>query len=230
VIDTVPVDGPRSLILIRRDQVEHLLMIGGPTDVVIEPNIVRAVAAAREAPSRAPTAIDTQPRTVPLGDVHTWPPQPEPGSAPPRPMRAAVADEPVQWSVEPELPPPPLQRLARTADPLEVLAADLARSPEPPRLSMPTDLGGPGAFVPREPARQRRAWEPVREREAQLERELMREREPAWMRDPGAQPAPSVPAAEFNANADQNLADMVQRLEAALRRPPRLTMPRSPEP
>ena len=40
------------LMLVRRDNVEHLLMIGGPTDVVIEQNIVRAVpvAAAREAP------------------------------------------------------------------------------------------------------------------------------------------------------------------------------------
>src|ERR1700694_2683101 len=41
------VDARRRLVLIRRDNIEHLLMIGGPTDVVIEPNIVRA-AAARE--------------------------------------------------------------------------------------------------------------------------------------------------------------------------------------
>src|SRR6202163_2608858 len=67
VIDAAPVgDGRRRLILIRRDNVEHLLMIGGPTDVVIEPNIVRAVAANREspAPSRAPATTDT-PRAMP---------------------------------------------------------------------------------------------------------------------------------------------------------------------
>src|SRR5215472_8682454 len=46
VIDAAAVDGRRRLILIRRDNVEHLLMIGGPSDVVIEPNIVRAAAAA----------------------------------------------------------------------------------------------------------------------------------------------------------------------------------------
>src|SRR5579862_8326106 len=45
VIDYASVDGRRRLILIRRDNVEHLVMIGGPTDVVVESNIVRAVAA-----------------------------------------------------------------------------------------------------------------------------------------------------------------------------------------
>ena len=48
VIDAASVDGRRRLVLIRRDNIEHLLMIGGPTDVVIEPNIVRA-SATREA-------------------------------------------------------------------------------------------------------------------------------------------------------------------------------------
>src|SRR5271169_5982557 len=59
VIDYASVDGRRRLILVRRDNVEHLLMIGGPTDVVVEPNIVRAVAAAsREVPGvRGPAAV-----------------------------------------------------------------------------------------------------------------------------------------------------------------------------
>src|SRR3954468_16197563 len=43
VVDAAPVgDGRRKLMIIRRDNVEHLLMIGGPTDVVVEQNIVRA--------------------------------------------------------------------------------------------------------------------------------------------------------------------------------------------
>src|SRR6201990_2340458 len=42
VIDAAAVDGRRRLVLVRRDNVEHLLMIGGPTDVVVETNIVRA--------------------------------------------------------------------------------------------------------------------------------------------------------------------------------------------
>src|SRR6184192_3892491 len=72
VIDAAAVDGRRRLVLIRRDNVEHLLMIGGPTDVVIEPNIVRA-ASAREVPGRQPAAADTLPRPVPLGEPDTWP-------------------------------------------------------------------------------------------------------------------------------------------------------------
>src|SRR4029079_15737786 len=46
VVDSSNVDGRRKLVIIRRDNIEHLLMIGGPTDVVVETNIVRAAAAA----------------------------------------------------------------------------------------------------------------------------------------------------------------------------------------
>lgn len=40
VIDTVPVDQKRHLVLIRRDNIEHLIMTGGPDDLVVETNIV----------------------------------------------------------------------------------------------------------------------------------------------------------------------------------------------
>jgi flagellar protein FliO/FliZ len=39
VVETASVDGRRKLILIRRDDVEHLIMIGGPVDMVIETGI-----------------------------------------------------------------------------------------------------------------------------------------------------------------------------------------------
>ncbi len=39
-MDAAAVDSRRKLVLIRRDDVEHLLLIGGPTDVVVEQNIV----------------------------------------------------------------------------------------------------------------------------------------------------------------------------------------------
>lgn len=39
VVDQTNVDGRRKLMLVRRDQVEHLIMTGGPIDVVIETNI-----------------------------------------------------------------------------------------------------------------------------------------------------------------------------------------------
>ena len=52
VVDYASVDGRRRLILVRRDNVEHLMMIGGPTDVVVEPNIVRAMPGRDQMPSR----------------------------------------------------------------------------------------------------------------------------------------------------------------------------------
>lgn len=36
VLQSAPVDNKRQLVIVRRDDVEHLLMIGGPNDVVIE--------------------------------------------------------------------------------------------------------------------------------------------------------------------------------------------------
>jgi len=41
VIESVQLDGKRSIKLVRRDNIEHLVLIGGRNDVVIEPNIVR---------------------------------------------------------------------------------------------------------------------------------------------------------------------------------------------
>src|SRR6186997_493879 len=54
VVDAAAVDGRRRLVLVRRDNIEHLLMIGGPTDIVVEPNIVRATPPQQQMPPRAP--------------------------------------------------------------------------------------------------------------------------------------------------------------------------------
>lgn len=42
IVDAYDLDRQRQLVLVRRDNVEHLIMIGGPTDVVIESTIVRS--------------------------------------------------------------------------------------------------------------------------------------------------------------------------------------------
>src|SRR5208282_1127364 len=42
LVDAFSLDGQRQLVLVRRDNVEHLVMIGGLNDVVIESQIVRA--------------------------------------------------------------------------------------------------------------------------------------------------------------------------------------------
>jgi hypothetical protein len=119
VIDAAAVDGRRRLVLIRRDNVEHLIMIGGPTDVVIEQNIMRAVPVAppREMPAvRAPEGAGDMvghepPRAPELA------PRPQPRfEPPPRPARAQEpprrgAPTPRPDAVRP--PPPRRQEPAR---------------------------------------------------------------------------------------------------------------------
>src|SRR5450631_531533 len=109
VIDAAAVDGRRRLVLVRRDNVEHLLMIGGPTDIVVEPNIVRAMPARDQMPPRQGVGgAEPPPRIAPLPDAgwpdadgaradsridafdHGEPQMPEP---PPRPSRPSFADE-----------------------------------------------------------------------------------------------------------------------------------------
>ncbi|EKF16846.1 flagellar biosynthetic protein FliO, partial [Nitratireductor pacificus] len=51
VTDATPVDNHRRLVLVRRDNVEHLLLIGGPTDLVVEANIAAPFAAEPRGPA-----------------------------------------------------------------------------------------------------------------------------------------------------------------------------------
>lgn len=76
VIDAVPVDTQRRLVLVRRDDTEHLVMIGGPSDIVVESGIRRQQAAPR---AQQPVA-------------HAAPPSPPPASEPAQlPRTPAVA-------------------------------------------------------------------------------------------------------------------------------------------
>lgn len=44
LVDTYDLDRQRQLVLVRRDNVEHLIMIGGPNDLLVEGNIVKSQA------------------------------------------------------------------------------------------------------------------------------------------------------------------------------------------
>ena len=57
VVDSVAVDAKRQLLIVRRDNVEHLILTGGPQDLVVESNIPidrPAAPARRPAPVMAP--------------------------------------------------------------------------------------------------------------------------------------------------------------------------------
>ncbi|PTM95286.1 flagellar biosynthetic protein FliO [Mycoplana dimorpha] len=62
VLDAAAVDTRRRLVLVRRDDVEHLLMIGGPTDIVIESRILPSGVVAEQSqphenPAQEATAV-----------------------------------------------------------------------------------------------------------------------------------------------------------------------------
>jgi len=63
VVDHANVDSRRKLVLIRRDDVEHLIMTGGPVDVVIETGIAASPAsrAGEAAPPRNPAMFRRPP-------------------------------------------------------------------------------------------------------------------------------------------------------------------------
>ncbi len=144
VIEAGAVDGRRKLVLIRRDNTEHLLMIGGPTDIVVEANIVRGQSARDTASSRTSPA-ETLPRAATAAEEPAWPPQPEPA---PRPTRASGRPAPLEdaavWSLQPEQSPPvappapsaPPKR-ARASDTLAGLAAELNVRPDEPAPASP---------------------------------------------------------------------------------------------
>jgi len=193
VIDYASVDNRRRLILVRRDNVEHLVMIGGPTDIVVEPNIVRAVPAARDV-GRAPAGIEAITRAIPLPDNGggSWPLQPDAngGSRPVARPDAQHDDHPGR----PQPEPGPRQR-----DTLAALADELSTRITPPQR----DRGNVG-----EPSRQEQRAEP-----------RLEPRRPAQPGAPSSPPPTIAAGGEAAAGGDQNLADMAQRLEAALRKP-----------
>jgi flagellar protein FliO/FliZ len=239
VIDAAAVDGRRRLVLVRRDNVEHLLMIGGPSDIVVEPNIVRAMPN-REQMAPRPAVGEQPPRIAPLPDVawndeaaksdsrstddhHVEPQMPEP---PPRPARPTFGDD-----IRRPAPPPMPER---RGDPLTGFAPEaISGRPE----QVPPRLGRNEPLMPR-PQRELPKVPPVREappirdvlpgREAPPIRETLPGRDTPPVRETpavrtperaAAPPPPPPPPAPTPSSADQNLAEMAQRLEAALRRP-----------
>ena len=211
VIDAATIDGRRRLVLIRRDNVEHLLMIGGPTDVVVEPNIVRAAGArepARE-PGRVSVATEPATRQTPNGDGF-WPLQPmsEPTPIPaPRPSRSSATEEP--W-----LPPEPGARArptdSLTGQNLTGLAAELSTRLNPPEVAAPTTRSEPATrpsvapVVPPPPAEpavpaqtDHNLAEMAQQLEAALRRAPMPESRPPVTDPLAAPPARAAPARDY---------------------------------
>src|SRR6202042_2443100 len=61
LVDAFSLDGQRQLVLVRRDNIEHLVMIGGPNDVLVESQINRAVVPAPEGNKASPLLVPSTP-------------------------------------------------------------------------------------------------------------------------------------------------------------------------
>jgi flagellar protein FliO/FliZ len=147
VIDAASVNGTRRLVLVRRDNVEHLLLIGGPTDVVVEPNIDRT-RAAPTAPVRdtklSPTPESPPRQTLSL-EGSGWPPRAPVQVSPPRPDREVEltlrGPMPLEPTVRPSpVMPPSFEPMAHSppGSPLFEPVFQIPPAPEPKRM-----LGAP---------------------------------------------------------------------------------------
>ncbi|MGK6314941.1 flagellar biosynthetic protein FliO [Neorhizobium sp. DT-125] len=133
VLDAAAVDTRRRLVLVRRDNVEHLIMIGGPTDIVIESGIsiaatgmraASAPAASRSAPS------EPQDMTVPFSAMPVAGPRTAPAQRPAPPelriepaaenLAAREALRPAPAAAPPSKPLPP----APASEPLSAPQAE----------------------------------------------------------------------------------------------------------
>ena len=237
VIDAAAVDGRSRLVLVRRDNIEHLLMIGGPTDIVVESEY--------RARGRRPGTIAVPPGRGGSGTAAAdrpaagcdWATKTRVGCLPScrtanagaAAARRRVPPSPKRCAARPRrrMPQRTLARPERRADPLAGFAAEpMARPtrmeprpeprPEPPRLEPRPE---PRAETRAEPLPQRLPRsEPLMPRPA---RQMEMPKAPPLRERAAAPPPPPPPppAPPAGPNADQNLAEMAQRLEAALRRP-----------
>jgi flagellar protein FliO/FliZ len=229
VTEFAAVDARRRLVLIRRDNVEHLVMIGGPSDVVIEPNIVRAspASSARDAQPLRPAASisDVMPRATSLDDGPAWPPQIEPAPRPQRvgvpPPAAAIAaeDDDPDWSEIPEPAPRAIPDSMLRAIP----DAPLRVVPEPALRAVPDGALRAGENTPR-PVLDGAPRANNAERFSGLAPDLSRnfvdpDDAPAPPRRGAEARRPPAPVQPLSESEEQNLAEMAQRLETALQRP-----------
>jgi flagellar protein FliO/FliZ len=141
VLDAFAIDARRRLVLIRRDNVEHLIMIGGPNDVLVESEIVRAPAQAALAPQRnQPQQRPGEPARAPAAPQAQAPQIPTPQI--PAPQRPLLVPEQAPASPAPEQPEPPqrapgFRAAFQRPAPAAVTTAPPSKVPERPQAARP---------------------------------------------------------------------------------------------
>jgi hypothetical protein len=141
VLDAAAVDARRRLVLVRRDDVEHLIMIGGPTDIVIESGISGNASsrAASNTPIAAPAAQVSEMRGQALPRPATTNPENRVQNArealPRETERPVAAPMPTMPVAPPRPEPVPAARSAAIPGPMPV--ATQAEISPAPQATMP---------------------------------------------------------------------------------------------
>jgi hypothetical protein len=144
VTDAAAVDNRRRLVLVRRDDVEHLILIGGPSDLVIEQNIrqfakpqSRVEPAATVVPADAEAKAEAKPveapRLPPVAPARVSPPV-IPVSRP-APAQAAAPHVPLRPAAPPVQRQAPVRETSQPEPQRPVAAAPLP--PVPPMQPIP---------------------------------------------------------------------------------------------
>ncbi|MBA1140478.1 flagellar biosynthetic protein FliO [Mesorhizobium neociceri] len=131
VMDATAVDSHRRLVLIRRDDIEHLILIGGPTDVVVERDI-RLAAPRRPALTGDGGGGGQQQQAPRPRAAQPAPAAPARQAPPPQPVRAAPAAIPPRQAAPAPKPAPIYQASNVTPLPAYGAAANTARQTPPP--------------------------------------------------------------------------------------------------
>lgn len=202
IVEAAVVDRSRRLVLIRRDAVEHLVMIGGPQDVVVETNITK------HEPTLSAAARDTGPggpgfemRPGAQAAVTADPDSSEPVMAEDHVVRPPVAQSPVAQSPVAQPPvaqPPVVQPVVEDAalepvveQPAAPVAAQAAEVPvaEPAPAMEPAAAAAPPPGPEPVPA-------PAEEPQPQLQPEMVPRRAVEDAPRPAAAPARPWPPSE----------------------------------
>lgn len=138
VLDAAAVDTRRRIVLVRRDNVEHLVMIGGPTDIVIESGIgderpylsarpiqPQALAEQQDLPKSAaqPALVATEPAAPAIAS---------PAMASPATMSNVAAESPAKRPVSAETPRPAAVSPPADPQPAQPPAAEQRRQQAAP--------------------------------------------------------------------------------------------------
>ena len=138
LVDAFSLDGQRQLVLVRRDNVEHLVMIGGPNDVLVELQINRVLTPAREnnqaSPPLAPGASGRRTETPPAAAPVVAEAPPAKVAAPAAAALKAPAPPPAALKAP---APAPAPAAPKAPVPVPVQSQSRPRRPQSPRRSPP---------------------------------------------------------------------------------------------